>query len=350
MNARERVQLALTGQTPDRIPKALGFYPQTLPAIAPTTPEERFALDVHYVEFDPPDTQESFLGYLAGLPADVYVGSLAQLRTYHEWRYHPERGPARPGSQAQTVEDLAATPLPHLAAPQRHAALADRVQALHRRGVAVAGSPPHLGGELFENAWRLRGFGNFLTDLAARPALAHYLLDQLTAMLEETVRILAQAKVDILLLDDDVAMPTGLLISPATWRAFLKPRLAQVIAVARAAAPDMLVFYHSDGDFTALVPELVEIGVQVINPLQPDCMDALAIKRRWGDRLALWGAVGTATLWDHGSPQDVEREVRQRIETLGPAGLLLVPAYDVDFAPLENLVAFAEAVERWGCL
>ena len=120
------------------------------------------------------------------------------------------------------------------------------------------------------------------------------------------------------------------------WRAFFKPRLADVIRLAREVNPELLVFYHSDGDFTAIVPDLVEIGVNVINPLQPDCMDALSLKRAFGDRLALWGTVGTAALWDRGTPDQVRRRC-DRIETLGPAGLLLCPAYDIDFAPVAKI-------------
>ena len=173
---------------------------------------------------------------------------------------------------------------------------------------------------MFESGYRLRGFTNFLADLVRNKPLAHYLLDQLTALMLHSALILARAGVDILLLDDDVAMPTGLIIGPATWREFFKPRLADVIRLAREVQPELIVFYHSDGDFTPLVADLVEIGVNVINPLQPDCMDALAIKERFGDRLALWGTVGSAALWDHGTPAQIRAEVKHRIETLGPAG------------------------------
>ena len=115
-------------------------------------------------------------------------------------------------------------------------------------------------------------------------------------------------------------------------------------------APDLLVFYHSDGNFTRLIPDLVEIGINVINPVQPDCMDGPAIKREFGDRLALWGTVGSAWLWDRGTPEQVRREVQQRIESLGPEGLLLSPAYDIDFTPFENVVAFVDAVRNHGQL
>lgn len=342
MNSRERTQLALRCQTPDRTPFTFAFFSQSLDGIADL--DEHFRSDVRYAAFNPPAGQDDFLRYLRGLPAHIHVGSESQLRTYYEWNYHPELGSGRPLSSVQSIAELAEVIFPDLTHPDRYAGLAGQVARWHGEGLAVAGSPPHLGGELFETAWRMRGFENFLLDLAERKSLAHYLLDQLTAMLIHNALVLAQAGVDVLLLDDDVAMPTGLMISPATWREFFGPRLADVIRLAREASPDLLVFYHSDGDFTRLIPDLLAIGVNVINPVQPDCMDALAIKQAFGDRLALWGAVGTAMLWDHGTPEQVRAEVGRRLAALGPGGLLLAPAYDVDFTPLQNLEAFVEVV------
>ncbi len=347
MNAQERVRSALTGGLPDRIPMTLGFYSQSLPGIPAA--DEHFGLDVRYAEFSPPDGQDDFLRYLRRLPKDAHVGTQAQLRIYHEWNYHPETPGGRLG-HVKSIAELAEAVFPDLTHPKRYAGLARQVEQWHARGLAVAGSPPHLGGELFETAWRMRGFEEFLIDLKERKSLANYLLDQLTAMLIHNALILAQAGVDILLLDDDVAMPTGLMISPALWREMFGGRLANVIQLAREAAPELLVFYHSDGDFTRLIPDLVEIGVNAINPVQPDCMDAIAIKREFGDRLALWGTVGSANTWDFGAPEQIRSEVRQRIATLGPAGLLLAPAYDIDFTPLENIVAFVEAVREFGAI
>ena len=348
MNARERVRTALTGGKPDRIPKALGFFPQTFPEIAPVLPEDHFGLDVRFAEFSPPRIQKRFQAYLDGLPRDVHMGSRSQLRNYFEWGYHPERGDERPLSRIRSAAELVEYALPDLADPARYKGLSDRVARWHARGLAVAGAPPHLGGELFEAAWRLRGFDNFLVDLYKRRDLADYLLDQLTAMTVHSALILARAGVDILLLDDDVAMPDRMIIGPGTWREHFKGRLAEVIRLAREVSPDILVFYHCDGNFTAIVSELAEIGVNAINPIQPDCMDAVAVKRAFGDRLALWGTVGTAWQWDFGTPDDIRAEVKLRIHTLGPKGLLLSPAYDLDFTPFENIEAFVEAVADFG--
>lgn len=345
MNARERVRLALTCQRPDRIPVSLGFFSQSLPGIPDA--DEHFGLDVRYAEWSPPAGQDDFLRYLRRLPPDVHIGTTAQLRTYHEWDYHPQVAGGRL-SGANSVAELAEAYFPDLTSPQRYAGLAGQVQRWHGQGLAVAGSPPHLGGELFESAWRLRGFEQFMLDLKERPALATYLLDQLTAVTVHNALVLAQAGVDVLLLDDDVAMPTDLIISPPMWREVFKPRLRTIIQLAREAAPDLLVFYHSDGNFTRLIADLVEIGVNVINPVQPDCMDAAAIKAEFGDRLALWGTVGSASAWDCGAPDQIRAEVRQRIDQLGPAGLLLAPAYDIDFTPIENVTTFVQSAWEFG--
>ncbi len=348
MNARERVRQALLCRKPDKIPKALGFFDQSLTAIAPTRPEDHFGLNVRFAEFDPPDNQDDFLRYMDNLPEDIHIGSRAQLRTYHEWQYHPEKETGRPLSSVRSIADLSDFVFPNLSSPARHAGLTQKVERWHAQGLAVAGSPPHLGGELFEAAWRLRGFENFMTDLIQRPHLATYILDQLTEILIENALILARAEVDILLLDDDVAMPNRLMIGPETWREYFKPRLARVINLAREEYKELLVFYHCDGNFTQLIPDLVDIGVNVINPVQPDCMDAAAIKREFGDNLALWGTVGNARQWDWGTTDQIRTEVQRRIQDLGPEGLLLAPAYDIDYAPFKNIVAFVEAVDEFG--
>ncbi len=346
MDSRERVRTALSGGRPDRVPCALGFFPQSLFGAADA--DELLGTDVRFVEFDPPREQGRFLAYLETLPADVHVGSQAQLRTYQEWGYHPANGSTHPVGRLQSVADWARGLLPDLPDSRRYEGLAGRVGRLHDRGLAVAGSPPHLGGELFESAWRLRGFERFMKDLVREPELVGYLLDQLTALATENAIVLARSGVDVLLLDDDVAYGGGLLISPDTWRRFFKPRLARIVEAAREAAPDLLVFYHSDGDFTRLLPDLVELGVNVVNPVAPDCMDAAAIRRTFGERLALWGTIGTAVTWDLGTPAQMRGEVGQRIQSVGKSGLLLSPAYDLDFAPRENVAAFVQAVLEFG--
>jgi uroporphyrinogen decarboxylase len=156
--------------------------------------------------------------------------------------------------------------------------------------------------------------------------------------------------VDILALDDDVGMPQTMMISPKLWREFFRPRMAAIILAARAVKPGLRVLYHSDGCFEPIIGDLMEIGVDAINPLQPDHMDAVKIRGQFGTRLALWGTVGRHTTFSHAGPEEIRREVKLRIDTLGRAGLILCPAYDVDEPdiPWENVSAFLHAVHEYG--
>jgi uroporphyrinogen decarboxylase len=351
MTGRERVLAALDGREPDRVPLALAFYELDGGALAPPGAWRADDVDVAFVPF-PVSAEEAELRRRA-MPYDgnTRIGSPSQAARYALWRYRsqdPEHG--NPLEAASTLADLERFPFPTVAGPRVVGALADAVAAVHRAGLAAGGNTPHLGGELFEAAWRLRGLEAFLLDLVERKEMAHYLLDRLADLARNNAATLAAAGVDVLSLDDDVGMPRTMMIGPATWREFFRPRLAGIIEAARAVKPDIRVLYHSDGHVEPILDDLVEIGVAAINPVQPEHMDALRIRRRYGRRLALWGTVGTQTLFSYGSPDDIRDEVRTRVKTLGRAGLVLCPAYDVDEpdVPWANVAAFLEAGRAYG--
>ncbi len=147
---------------------------------------------------------------------------------------------------------------------------------------------------------------------------------------------------------DDVGMQTGMLISPRHWRRFLKPRMANFIAELKATNPQVKVAYHSDGNVLAIVPELIEIGLDILNPIQPACIDPAEIKRRYGDRLCFWGSIDEQHTLPFGSPEDVQAEVRQRLDTIGKdGGLILGPTHHVQLdTPMENFWAMIPAIKR----
>jgi uroporphyrinogen-III decarboxylase len=152
----------------------------------------------------------------------------------------------------------------------------------------------------------------------------------------------------MLWLGDDVGTQTGLLVSPETWRRFLKPRMAKFIETVRGINKNITIAYHSDGNILPIVPELIEIGIDVLNPIQPACMDPAEIKQKFGKELCFWGSIDEQHTLPFGSPEDVRNEVNLRLETIGKdGGLIIGPTHHVQLdTPLENLFALTEAVKN----
>ena len=139
-------------------------------------------------------------------------------------------------------------------------------------------------------------------------------------------------------------------MSPAMYRHWIKPRLARTIAAARRVNWGIHVMYHSDGDIEAAIPDLIDAGVTVLSTVQPECMDPVAIKRKYGDRLAFAGTIGVQSVLPFGTPDDVRLQVKRHIETVGAGGgFLASPANAVEpEVPWENIVAMYEAVDDFG--
>lgn len=348
--SRERVLTALSIREPDRVPLALSFYPTALPQTIGKDSDEHLGTDVRFVEFDPPSQQNKFLEYLERLPSHIALGNLRTLRTYFEWEYRPEAVGSEPLAGARTLDDIRSFSFPKIFASRQRQHLREKVQKFHDRGLAVCGSPPHLGGEIFETAQRLRGFEELMLDFYRNPEFVDYLFSQLASMASESVVILARAGVDIICLDDDVGESSRMMLSLEHWRRFLRDPLARIIKTARSVNPKVQVLFHSDGFIEPIIQDLIDIGVNAINPVQPDAMDPARLKAKYGSRLAFWGTVGTAWEWTYGSPSQIKSEVKERIRTVGRGGgLVISPAYDLEpQVKWENVLAFVEAVREYG--
>jgi len=330
----------------------MGFTPPVLEDFrrrtGATDPADYFDFEVRHVGIGPTKKKVDFSPYLGPLPANAWVnewgiGHVPGSMYHFEDYIHPLRNISSP-------RELQNYPFPDVTAGYRYEGLAGQVMDWHRNGYAVAAGIPHYSGTLFECAWILRGMENLLADFLLHTQLATALLDRLTAWGIESATRLARAGIDILATGDDVGTQRGMMMSPALWRKWLKPRMRDIIAAARAVNPDLLVLYHSDGDIEPIIPELIEIGVDILNPIQPECMDPARLKRDYGDHLAFWGTIGTQTTMPLGTPEEVRAVVRKRIETVGQGGgLLLAPTHvlepDVSW---ENILAFIEAVEEYG--
>ena len=152
---------------------------------------------------------------------------------------------------------------------------------------------------------------------------------------------------DIIGLGDDVGMQTGMLLSVPMWRRHLKPRLEKVIAAIREASGDRKVWvhYHSDGNIMPIIPELIEVGVDILNPVQPECIDAAELAKLYGKDLALSGMIGTQTTMPFGTPDEVRQRVREiaALHRDHDARVMLAPTHVLEpDVPFANILALVE--------
>ncbi|MBN2132704.1 MAG: hypothetical protein JW741_24600 [Sedimentisphaerales bacterium] len=283
--------------------------------------------------------------YLRGIPNNARIDEWGIAR----WQSptgdtYGLRGPLQDMTSSAELDDFPFPDVPDGTVPVE---LARDITELHRNGYAVQGA---LSPTIFELAWNLYGMENLLTAFYENADFVNRLLDEITLRKQGMARCYARAGVDILRLGDDVGTQHGMMMSPAVWRMFLKPRLAAVIAAARGERPDIPIFYHSDGNIREIIDELIDIGVTILNPIQPECMDPFEIKQRYGDRLTLWGTVGTQTTLPRGTPGEVQSVVREYMRRLAPGGGYVIgPSHSINRdVPWENILAFYEAVAEYG--
>jgi uroporphyrinogen decarboxylase len=388
LTPRQRVSLTLDHHEPDRVPTDFLATPEVwrklvdhlqLPPAAAEQAEffepakeavlRHFAIDCRVLSYDmfcrPP---ESILA--PGATVDWW-GSLERSTPNRMWRQRLADGTARdifgkhlqvvhnqfgayeefatwPLSQAQGVDDLRAhpwpepdwwdfTPLPGLLRAF------DAYQPLSLR---------FRIGSVFEIAWQLRGMQEFLIDLAAQPEIPHYILSRLGEIyVENTRRVLDLAgdRLDLVYFYDDVATQNSLMISPQMWREFVRPHHARLVELAHARG--VKVMYHCDGAIYPLIPELIDLGIDLLNPIQPDAknMDGRKLKTEFGHRLAFHGGIDINQTLPRGTPDEVRAEVRDRVQTLGRGGgYILCSSHHIQpDTPVENVLAMYEVDLRY---
>jgi uroporphyrinogen decarboxylase len=223
--------------------------------------------------------------------------------------------------------------------PRRWAGLPGYIQA-HRdrfRYVSVSFS-------LFERAWSLRGMPELMMDMIESPGFVDELFDAITeydlAIVDEAVK----HDVDAVLFGDDWGHQTGLLFGARHWRRFIKPRLARLYGAVKRAGKAVMI--HSCGRVQELFPELIELGLDVFNPFQPEAMDPYEMKRQFGDRLTFFGGMSIQKLLPFGTPREVRDEALRMADQVGRGGgLILAPSHDMPGdIPAENVAAFVEAM------
>jgi len=195
----------------------------------------------------------------------------------------------------------------------------------------------------------LRGYADSMMDLVAGVDMIDALMDRITDFnvraMERVLRLVGDS-VDVVCVGDDLGTQKGPFLSPETYRKRIKPHQRRLLATVRALT-EAPIFYHTCGSVAPLIPDLIEIGVQALNPVQVSAegMDPVALKREFGRDLAFWGAIDTHHVLPHGTPADVADEVRRRFRELGPGGGWVCAAvhHIQPDVPATNIVALFEA-------
>ena len=202
-------------------------------------------------------------------------------------------------------------------------------------------------------AMYLRGIDQILVDLALEPEIAQYIFRRVADFYLEYVRRTLEAAdggIDIFFMGDDFGTQKGLFMSPDMWRQFLRPGVEQFIALGKQF--ECRVAHHSCGSIKAIIPDLIDCGLDILNPIQPDVhdMDRCDLKRRFGQQLSFHGSISIQKTLPFGTPDDVRNEVKERFESLGPGGgFIFCTAHNIQAdTPTENVVALFDAYREYG--
>jgi uroporphyrinogen decarboxylase len=204
----------------------------------------------------------------------------------------------------------------------------------------------NVGFAMFERAWGLRGMENLLMDFAENPVFVHDLMDAICEHDFEIIDWALKFNPDIIHFGDDWGQQRGLIMGPKLWRAFIKPRVARLYKRVRDAGK--IVSIHCCGDVHEIFDDLVELGVQLFNPFQPEVMDVYAIRKKYHGRMAFHGGMSIQQVLPFGKPAEVRAETRRLLKGLGQGGgYIFAPAHDIPSdVPVKNILAFQEVLEE----
>lgn len=347
MNEKEKVRRALRFQSADNVPYYLMRRPEVEEKL-----QRRFGVKNIDREIDsslyllgapilPKDIDTDF-DFLGSSPEKANLNSNKIYKDEFGVGYESARGGTSPRFHPLgETPSLKSFKLPNPLTEKRFEKIQEQIDSNKDRFILAV---KYCG--LFERAWFLRGMENLFIDFFDNPNFVNDLLNQLLEFNLAIVRELIHFKVDGIMLGDDWGTQASLIMSPELWRLFIKPKVAKLYAEIKAAG--LPVFIHSCGNITDIIPDLIEIGVEVINPVQVEAIDSEEIKRKYGSKISLFGGVSTQKTFPYGTPEDVKKEVKQRIKILGKGGgYILAPDQELQMdVPIENIMAFIETAKQ----
>ena len=353
MNSKERVLAAISGHEPDRVPIDVWYTPEM---------RSKMAEHLRIEEKDLPDDELSPDPLQLYLENDLLITTVGPAASYYlseqdyyedEWGIGWRKVDYGKGSYTEPhhhpladLEDPEEITIPDFSEDSRYEEA--------RHFVNNYGDSHAIVGEIsctiFELSWYLRGFSQVLGDFHRNRDFLHAYFNKLKEWARTAGGKLVEAGVDIIFMGDDVGSQDQMLISPETFREFLKPIYAELFDTFRAINPDVKIAFHTDGNVMPVVGDYIEIGVDILNPVQPQSLSPEELKSKFGDRLTIWGSIDNQDTIPFGSPADVEEEVISRLKNVAPGGrLILGPSHSVQpDAPVENMMTFYETAKKHG--
>ncbi len=375
MTGRECVLTALNHEEPERLPVDLGGRHGTLHVEAQRSLRRYFGLDggedtfrqfwLQTVDVDPrlneilggdvaafgtgaPDSWQMALDEETGIFYDEWGAAYHKPPSSYYYDYHDH-----PLKNAKTIADLDAYDWPDPLDPGRFRGLREQVKAVHDEGEKAIMQTIGPAGA-WEHTWTLRGPQQAMMDIMLERDLYEEILDRTVAFqMAQWERTLDEVGdlIDIAAISDDLGMTTGPLLSPALWRDLFKPRMAKVVALIRSKA-NVKVYIHTCGSVYAFLPDLIDVGVNIINPVQTDAKDMQPekLKRDFGDHLVFWGGGCPTRIMEYGTPEEVRAEAKKAIRHFAPGGgYVFGSIHNVTaLVPPENVVALFETAREYG--
>ena len=200
-----------------------------------------------------------------------------------------------------------------------------------------------VGFGLFERSWLIVGFENALAYMLTEQDFYEELLDKICDLYTTIVAENSELPLDALMFGDDWGDQRGVIMGPELWRKLFKPRVAKMYAAAKAQGK--YVMQHTCGNVSEIIPDLIEIGLDVLESVQPEAMDPYELKRKYGDKLAFWGGLGSQSTIPFGTPAQIGAEVKKLCREMGKdGGYILSGAKGLQpETPTENAAAVLEA-------
>jgi len=245
-----------------------------------------------------------------------------------------------PLARAEAVADVDAFPAPRIETGSSE----ELAQGYHARGYPVFG----YAGSIYEWSWWLRGMERFMMDLLTNVPLAEAVIAKVVDYTKRLALESAAAGIDVLCFYDDAGMQTGMQIDPELWRRSIKPRWREILESVRGQHSEVKFFLHSCGNIAAIVPDIIEVGFDILHPIQPECMDFKAIYKQYGRDITLCATISAQKLFPFGTPEEIQEWTRRVRERCTPDNrAILCPSNMVQpESPWENIVAFAEAARE----